>query len=89
MSWRELVHLAYMLLRDPRSSFYAEAAGWSRPSSYEWMAVADLIDVTMQANSKNKPKPYKRPWDKARRVGGNNSVRRGMAEVRGILRPES
>ena len=85
---RELFLLLPMLVREPTGWLHAELANWDRPSTYEWAALADLLDVTMAANSRKRPKPVKRPWDKANRIGGKKTIRRSPEEVKAILRPE-
>lgn len=45
---------------------------WKYPVSYEWMIIAELVDLTMAVNSKNgKAKPIDRPWPVAgqQRIG--------------------
>lgn len=88
MPLRELFTLLPILLREPSSWLHAELAGWEKPVSIEWAALADLLDVTMAANSRKSIKPVKRPWDKPNRIGGNKTVRRSPEEVKAILRPE-
>lgn len=52
--------------------------GWKYPVSFEWMVLADLIDLTIAVNSKNgKGKPIDRPWPKpnSSRIGKTNLSR--------------
>lgn len=48
------------LMRDPTSWVHAAVAGWERPASWEFLALADIFDVAAPHTYKN-PKPYPRP----------------------------
>jgi len=64
------MHLVKELQNNPASRLSAAVQGWAFPVSFEWMVLAELIDVTVQANSKRKPKPFPRPWGKSeKRIG--------------------
>lgn len=88
---RELVTLIRSLVSDPTSRFHAAIAGWKHPISYEGMAQLDLYDLLYQSwKRKGRFKPYPRPWpDKATKKLGGSNVRRSIADVRKILRPDS
>lgn len=65
-SWGESIRLCQVLLGDSTSQVAASVAGWAYPASREHLALADLYDVTVRANSKRHAKvnAYPRPWDK-------------------------
>lgn len=52
-------------MRNPESWLQAAANGWKHPVDHNWMVLAELFDLTLRANSKNKPKPLPRPWKDA------------------------
>lgn len=74
-SWLEAVHLVRVLFANPNSWLQAAKNGWRTPVTAEWMLLADLIDVFVSANSKNKTKPIPRPWPKtgAKHQGSTNA----------------
>jgi hypothetical protein len=75
-----------LLRRDPSSQFAASVEGWTRPASFEFIALAQLLDQYAVVHFK-KPKPFPRPWDKegksVKRHG--NIAGRTRAEVVTIL----
>jgi hypothetical protein len=65
-----------MLQDNPQSRLSASVNGWSFPVSFEWMALAELIDITVQANSKRKQRPFPRPWNRGeKKIGRTNLAR--------------
>lgn len=83
---QELVDLIDGLMHDPSSRLHAVVAGWDYPATREWMALVDLYDLQHAKASKRKPKPYPRPFDKAKtRIGGKNHVRRSPEQMRALL----
>lgn len=71
-TWREAVHLTNILFKDPNSWLCAERNEWKHPVSYEWMLIADQLDVLVAVNSqKGKAKRTPRPWndDGGERIG--------------------
>lgn len=84
--WWETLHLAHELVGDPSSHVAAALAGWSRPWPAEAWVLADLVDVTIRANTPRraiKPKPYPRPNDnKATQMG---KATRPQHEIRAAL----
>lgn len=84
---REVRALVLMLMRRPDSWLTAAKQGWERPVTYEWLAMADLIDVERAKGAKRRPRPYPRPIAKRAKLGGKKTVRRSPAEVLAILRP--
>lgn len=91
MGWDEAARQVRILRADPSSALAANAEGWKFPISREALAIYDLFDVTVMANSdpkKGKPKPHGgRPFEMAQRnverygdTGG-----RSRAEVVAIL----
>jgi hypothetical protein len=71
VSWIETIYLVSMLMRNPESWLQAAHNDWKYPVDHNYMMLAELFDLTMRANSKNKPKPMPRPWPDAntQRVG--------------------
>lgn len=78
ISWKEAIYLTSILLINPESWLQKAKNGWKHPASYEWMMLADLIDVTIRANSKKKTKPVQRPWPDPNqsKIGGNKKQSR-------------
>ena len=84
----ELVDLVAGLMRDPSSRLQAAIAGWDRPTSMEWVVLADLFDLQHSSKSKHRPKLYPRPWpDNKNKIGGKKTVKRSIRDVLSILRP--
>lgn len=91
MGWGEAIRVLRILRADPSSMVAAAAEGWSHPISREALALLDLYDLTMAANSSGKgpkPKPHSgRPFDtsgkKTQQYG--NTGGRSRAEVVAIL----
>lgn len=91
MTWGEAIRLAGVLTRDPSSAIAAALAGWAYPITHEALALYDLFDVTVIANSdskKGRPKPHAgRPFkmdDRSKQKYGNTGGR-SRAEVVEIL----
>ncbi|WP_353809074.1 hypothetical protein [Agromyces sp. SYSU T00194] len=84
---REARALVQALMASPESRLTAATQGWERPASWEWFALADLIDVERAKGSRRRQRPYPRPIAKRSKLGGKKTVRRTAAEVRAILRP--
>ena len=87
----EVARLATILRRDPSSAIAAALEGWDYPVSREALAIYDLFDVTVLANTDTKggrPKPHSgRPWkieDRAQQRYGDTGGRT-RAEVVEIL----
>jgi len=74
--YREAVHLVRELQNNPTSRLSAAINGWTFPVTYEWMALAELIDLTVQANSKRKQRPFPRPWGRGEKKIGRTSLSR-------------
>ena len=86
----EVVRLVEILTNDPSSAIASALAGWDYPISREALALLDLYDLTMMANSdtkKGRPNPHPgRPYEVAgnrQRVG--NTGGRTRAEIAAIL----
>jgi hypothetical protein len=90
LSLPALSGLVTMLLSDTRSWLHAEVAGWEYPVSREWILQAQAFDLAHAAASKRRPKPLPRPWPENKtKMGGKKTVRRSVAEVSSILRPNA
>lgn len=66
MGWGEVVRQVGILRADPSSALASGLAGWDYPISRETLAILDLYDLMMAANSdpKKRPKPHTgRPFD--------------------------
>lgn len=86
MGWGEAARQVGILRADPSSAFASALAGWEYPISREALAILDLYDLTMAANSdpKKRVKPHSgRPFDmspkRARQVGNTNGRTREQA----------
>lgn len=85
MSWGESWRLTQVLASDPTSQVGAALAGWSHPVSREWLALADLYDAFVAANTrKGRGKAYPRPWDERGKRFGRAT--RPQVEIRAALR---
>jgi hypothetical protein len=81
--WDEVVYLLSVTMSDPTSWLQAAKHNWSHPIDYNWTIAAATYDLLAQVNSKNKPKPWPRPW------GANNNkkpIRKIRRDARDILR---
>lgn len=74
MDWGEAWRLTFILAHDPSSQVAAAVAGWKHPVTRDDMVLRDLFDLTHRANSKRKPKPYPRPWDREKNTYGRGSA---------------
>ena len=90
MGWGEAGRQVAILRADPSSALASALAGWEYPISREALAILDLYDLTMAANSdpKKRPKPHSgRPFDTSskttRRVGKTDG--RTREEIVAIL----
>lgn len=86
MSYGEAVRQVVILSNDPASMFAAERARLKYPVSREFLALADLIEITAQVNG-NKGWRYPgrpTPDDDTRSVG--NAAGRSPEEMRALLR---
>lgn len=80
ITWIEAIYLVSVLMRNPQSWLQAAHNGWKHPVDNNWMLLAELFDLTMRANSKNKPKPLPRPWpdQNSERVGKTTHSRESI-----------
>jgi hypothetical protein len=66
VSWHEAWLLTQQLLADPTSHLAAALAGWDYPASRETLALADLFDLTVAANTDKRKRGragrYARPF---------------------------
>lgn len=74
-----------MLLQDTSTYTYAKIREWKHPVTREWLAMADLWDLTLGINVKKKdykpyPRPYKDEKDNKKQVGNVSNLT--QAEVR-------
>jgi hypothetical protein len=71
MGWDEALRMLRILAEDPTSQLCAAISKWQHPASWEYIALADLIDVQVRSKSrKNRNKAYRRPWDRKAVVHG-------------------
>lgn len=75
MAWDEALRMLKILGDDPTSQVAAALSKWAFPASWDYIALADLIDVqTSKVKWRRKPKSYRRPWDKRPVVHGRGSA---------------
>lgn len=74
MGWDEALRMLKILGNDPSSQVAAALSKWEFPAPWEYLALADLLDVQLRSKSKRKPKPYRRPWDKRPVVHGRGQA---------------
>lgn len=87
VSYLEAYRLLSVLLRNPSSWVAAKQAGWEHPATNEWMVLAHTYDLLGQANfTKNKPKPYPKPWKNKGREKLGTSVKQSARAVLEKLR---
>ena len=70
----ELHHLVTYLLKDTTSWLAAEVSEWDYPVSGEWLILANIHDIHMAINSKEKT-TYPRPWTKEKIVATRPDAR--------------
>lgn len=63
----ECSRLCQQLVIDPSSHTFASVAGWSHPTSYEALALADLFDLLAAANGGDMR--YPRAWATPKGMG--------------------
>jgi len=61
-TYKEAIFLTAALFNDTKSLFFADYNQWEYPVSQEFLALADIFDLTYAINSKKKLKPYRRPF---------------------------
>lgn len=75
MDWGEALRLVKILGADPSSQIGAAVSGWEFAATWEYLAIADLIDLQrVRTKWRKKPGPYRRPWDKKPTVHGRHSA---------------
>lgn len=84
MSLPEVLALTERLLTDQTSHVGAAHAGWPHPWPLEANVLADVYDLLAITGRVKNPKPYSRPWHKAkaRRRGTPTATR---LQVRAML----
>ena len=90
----EAAHLLKALRSDPSSWYHAAIGGWDYPITREGIVLMELWDLELRKGlskkQRNKFKAFPRPWPaKKSKLGGNNKIRRSIADVKRILRPNS
>jgi hypothetical protein len=90
MGYDEAARLVGILRADPSSALASSMEGWDFPISREALALYDLFDLTVQANSdpkKGKPKPHGgRPFQPPPETHQHgNASGRSREEVEAIL----
>jgi hypothetical protein len=83
MPWGEAIRLVGLISQDPSSQLCAQLNGWKAPRSAEWLVLADLFDVFIQANSTRRQPPYPRPFPdaNAKRTGKTDLPRAQVIEL--------
>lgn len=89
MGWGELLRQVTILRADPSSALAAALAGWDYPISREALAILDLYDLTMAANSDPKKRvaphtgrPFNTSSKRTRQVGKTNGrTREQVVEI--------
>ena len=74
VDYEELFLLATYLMKDSTSWLAAEMSEWEYPVSGEWLILANIHDIHMAVNSKDKH-TYPRPWTKERAVATRPDAR--------------
>jgi hypothetical protein len=74
IGWEESLALVTMIAQDTNTYTHAKLLKWKYPVSREYLAMADLYDLTVRINSKKKDiKPYPRPFkyekEKTNKIG--------------------
>lgn len=72
VDWAEAVDLVGILRADPSSAIAAAIEGWDYPISREALAILDLYDLTMAANSDPKKGPPKRHGGRPMKIDDRN-----------------
>lgn len=87
----EMARLVVILRSDPSSAISAALEGWDYPISRETLALLDIYDLTVAANSdpkKGRPKPHGGrpfPMDDRREQRWGDTGGRSRAEIVKIL----
>lgn len=64
-SYTEGFNLIKGLILETASLYGSKTKDWDAPVTLEWIALQNIADILIAANSKGKPKPTWRPWDRA------------------------
>ena len=90
VSFNEAYLLTAQLLKDPSSAIYAAANEWDYPLSREGLVLADLFDLTVQANSSKKIRvQYPRPFVQGgKRLGRTKRSRKEVLALLGQMNPK-
>ena len=90
ITYGEAYLLVAQLLKDPSSTIYAAANEWDYPLSREGLMLADLFDLTLQANSSKKSKfRYPRPFVQGgKRLGRTRRPREEVLLLLGQMNPK-
>jgi len=74
------------LFNDTESLLFVAFHDWEYPVSQEFLAIADLFDLTFSVNSKKKSQRYRRPFklesDNSKRIG---KTKKSKADIEQIL----
>jgi len=76
LPYREAVFLCRELFDNPSSRLGTRKSGWKHPVSFEWMVLAELIDLTARVNSKRHTKAFPRPWGRNEQKIGRTKLSR-------------
>lgn len=85
-TYKEAIYLTAALFNDTESLLFVAFHDWEYPVSQEFLAIADLFDLTFSINSKKKSQRYRRPFkfesDNSKRIG---KTKKSKADIEQIL----
>lgn len=90
-TYKEAIHLTAALFNNTNSLTFAEYYSWDYPVSKEYLAVADLYDLTFAINSKKKnvkyPRPFKQKTEGTQNIGRTSKSREEIEKILQRMNP--
>jgi hypothetical protein len=90
-TYKEAIFLTAALFNDTESLLFTAYHEWEYPVSQEFLAIADLFDLTFSINSKKKRQRYRRPFkmesDDTKRYGKTNKSKQEIEKILQRMNP--
>lgn len=90
VSYKEAIYLISGLSDNPRSWFFCKLNQWDYPVTLEYLAILNLLDSFIMANSdpkKKKNKPHPRPYDNKKLNNKSKNIEDDEAKIGTATRP--
>lgn len=89
-SYKEGIYLTAALFNNTESLLFVEYNDWEYPASQEFLALADLFDLTFSVNSKKRNQRYRRPFkvnDNSQKYGKTKKSKQDVEEILNKMNP--